>query len=186
VARHLVWVRCETDCAMRRSARHVVVVTMLLHAHIQAFLLPSASTSASLQKLTATRHSSLGTATRLAAAEEPPEQSAPRPPSFMLKDVDTKSFNIIDEALPAEEPLDVNATPPAPPEGWAKFESALGLGLWSYIGLGTAILIIFLNQTLGPGWASRILDGESAIPTPSGLNLPYTVVPLNRPENLLQ
>jgi hypothetical protein len=168
---------------------NVIGVAALLHAQVQAFLLPSAPTSASCQILTATRRHSLegSAATRLAAAaDEPPEQTTPKPPSFLLKDVNTKSFNIIDEAMPAEEPLDVSTTQPEPPEGWAKVESALGLGVWSYIGLGTAILIIFLNSSLGPGWASRILDGESAIPTPSGSNLPYTVIPLNRPENLLQ
>jgi hypothetical protein len=167
---------------------NVVGVAVLLHAQVQAFLLPSSATSASCQMLPATWYNLKGsTFTRLAAAaDEPPEQSAPKPPSFLLKDVDTKSFNIIDEAMPSEEPLEASTTRPEPPEGWAKVESALGLGVWSYIGLGTAVLIIFLNSSLGPGWASRILDGESAIPQPSGSNLPYTVVPLNRPENLLQ
>lgn len=43
---------------------------------------------------------------------------------------------------------------------WEKVEAALGLGVWSYVGLGLAVFIIALNNVLGVGWAAKIIDPE--------------------------
>ncbi|CAM9583791.1 unnamed protein product [Ectocarpus fasciculatus] len=43
---------------------------------------------------------------------------------------------------------------------WEKVQAALGLGVWSYVGLGLAIFIIVLNNVLGVGWATKIVNPE--------------------------
>lgn len=52
-----------------------------------------------------------------------------------------------------EEPAD---TTPA----WEKVQAALGLGVWSYVGLGLAVFIIALNNVLGVGWAAKLIDPD--------------------------
>lgn len=43
---------------------------------------------------------------------------------------------------------------------WEKVQAALGLGVWSYAGLGLAVFIIALNNVLGVGWAAKLIDPE--------------------------
>ncbi|CAN0236733.1 unnamed protein product [Ectocarpus sp. 12 AP-2014] len=43
---------------------------------------------------------------------------------------------------------------------WEKVQAALGLGVWSYVGLGLAVFIIVLNNVLGVGWATKIINPE--------------------------
>lgn len=43
---------------------------------------------------------------------------------------------------------------------WDKVQAALGLGFWSYAGLGLSVFIIALNNALGVGWAAKIMDPE--------------------------
>ncbi|CAM9443383.1 unnamed protein product [Choristocarpus tenellus] len=67
---------------------------------------------------------------------------------------------------------------------WEKVQKALGLGFYSYAGLGLALIIIFLNQTLGLGWLAKLLGGDGGgvfVETQS----PFQVVPLDDPSNLL-
>lgn len=41
---------------------------------------------------------------------------------------------------------------------WEKLQESLGLGTWSYVGLGLALFIILLNNVLGAGWLSRAIN----------------------------
>lgn len=41
-----------------------------------------------------------------------------------------------------------------------KVQAALGLGVWSYVGLGLAVFIIALNNVLGVGWAAKLIDPD--------------------------
>lgn len=59
----------------------------------------------------------------------------------------------LEEEKSVDEPAD---TRPA----WEKVEASLGLGVWSYVGLGLAVFIIALNNVLGVGWAAKIIDPE--------------------------
>lgn len=43
---------------------------------------------------------------------------------------------------------------------WEKVQAALGLGVWSYVGLGLAVFIIALNNVLGVGWAAKLIDPD--------------------------
>lgn len=43
---------------------------------------------------------------------------------------------------------------------WEKVQAALGLGVWSYVGLGLAVFIIALNNVLGVGWAAKFIDPD--------------------------
>lgn len=52
-----------------------------------------------------------------------------------------------------EEPADTTPV-------WEKVQAALGLGVWSYVGLGLAVFIIALNNVLGVGWAAKLIDPD--------------------------
>lgn len=41
-----------------------------------------------------------------------------------------------------------------------QLQKSLGLGAWSYVGLGTAIFVLVLNNTLGLGWLGRLFGGD--------------------------
>lgn len=41
-----------------------------------------------------------------------------------------------------------------------KIQMSLGLGTWSYVGLGLSVFIIFLNNFLGMGWMTRVLQPD--------------------------
>ncbi|CAM9640357.1 unnamed protein product [Scytosiphon promiscuus] len=43
---------------------------------------------------------------------------------------------------------------------WEKVQAALGLGVWSYVGLGLAVFIIALNNVLGVGWATKMVNPD--------------------------
>lgn len=43
---------------------------------------------------------------------------------------------------------------------WEKLQESLGLGTWSYVGLGLALFIILLNNVLGAGWLSRAFSPD--------------------------
>lgn len=43
---------------------------------------------------------------------------------------------------------------------WEKLQESLGLGTWSYVGLGLALFIILLNNVLGAGWLSRAINPD--------------------------
>lgn len=58
-----------------------------------------------------------------------------------------------EEGLEAAEPMDETPV-------WDKVQRALGLGVWSYVGLGLAVFIIALNNVLGVGWATKLVNPE--------------------------
>ena len=115
--------------------------------------------------------------------QQPQEQSnGQRMPVYSLTGIsdeeqDGDGRNSDDLTSDGNEPESLSA--------WSRTQQALGLGPWSFAALGLALVIIVCNNSLGPGWAGRLLseDGASGALAPP---LPYNVVPLNRPENMLQ
>ncbi|KAG5186931.1 hypothetical protein JKP88DRAFT_218793 [Tribonema minus] len=101
-------------------------------------------------------------------------------PVFMIRNVESAA----DRATRFGDDGDMQM-PDGEATGWGKVEEALGLSTLSYLGLGLAVVIILFNNLLGPGWAGRLWEGQELSPQPE-MNLPYTVVPLNKPENILQ
>eukprot|EP00611_Tribonema_gayanum_P029821 TRINITY_DN8100_c0_g1_i1.p1 TRINITY_DN8100_c0_g1~~TRINITY_DN8100_c0_g1_i1.p1 ORF type:complete len:186 (-),score=20.82 TRINITY_DN8100_c0_g1_i1:14-571(-) len=101
-------------------------------------------------------------------------------PVFMIRNVESAA----DRATRFGDDGDMQM-PDGEATGWGKVEEALGLSALSYVGLGLALVIILFNNLLGPGWAGRLWERQELLPQPE-MNLPYTVVPLNNPENILQ
>lgn len=71
---------------------------------------------------------------------------------------------------------------------WEAVTSALGIGPWTYVLLGSSIFIILLNTILGPGWFARVIQsdgGSDARESSSSRNGVYQIMPLDDPSNLL-
>lgn len=71
---------------------------------------------------------------------------------------------------------------------WDKVQASLGLGFWSYAGLGLALFIIVLNNWLGVGWLGRAINPD--FDTEGMVNVErqtqqVQVMPLDDPSNLL-
>lgn len=71
---------------------------------------------------------------------------------------------------------------------WEAVTSALGIGPWTYLLLGSSIFILLLNTMLGPGWFSRVIQNDRGFDTrerSSSRNGVYQIMPLDDPSNLL-
>ncbi|CAM9708911.1 unnamed protein product [Sphacelaria rigidula] len=73
---------------------------------------------------------------------------------------------------------------------WERLTKALGLGTWSYVGLGLSLALILLNTTLGLGWVSRLVtpefDKEGIENIEEQRKGDIQVLPLDDPSNLLR
>lgn len=71
---------------------------------------------------------------------------------------------------------------------WDRVQMSLGLGKWSYAGLGLAVFIIFLNNWLGVGWLTRVMtpdfDTEGLVDV-EGRGQQIQIMPMDDPSNLL-
>lgn len=71
---------------------------------------------------------------------------------------------------------------------WDRVQMSLGLGKWSYAGLGLALFIIFLNNWLGVGWLTRAMtpdfDTEGLVDIEQR-GQQIQVMPMDDPSNLL-
>ncbi|CAM9513015.1 unnamed protein product, partial [Laminaria digitata] len=71
---------------------------------------------------------------------------------------------------------------------WDRVQMSLGLGKWSYAGLGLALFIIFLNNWLGVGWLTRAMtpdfDTEGLVDLEQR-GQQIQVMPMDDPSNLL-
>lgn len=69
---------------------------------------------------------------------------------------------------------------------WDKMRVSMGLGTLSYVGLGLALFILILNNTLGPGWLGRFTSGDFDTEGIENIeNQAFQVMPLDGPNNLL-
>lgn len=115
-------------------------------------------------------------------------------PTFVIKGLGqgTKSWReaVREESLSDDAEGDSsNTSSGGESSTWERVTQALGIGTWSYVTLGFSVFIILLNNTLGPGWLTRLLQGET-FDQASTANIveqrPFQVIPLDDPSNLLE
>lgn len=75
---------------------------------------------------------------------------------------------------------------------WERIQASLGLGTWSYVGLGVSLFLILLNNFLGLGWLARFLVpdfdplvGEGQPSKSPSQNQEIETMPLGAPSNFL-
>lgn len=71
---------------------------------------------------------------------------------------------------------------------WDNIRQSLGLGPWSYFGLGLALVMITLNNVLGLGWLGRVISPDSdaeGLINIEGQQPQIRVIRLDDPSNLL-
>lgn len=80
--------------------------------------------------------------------------------------------------------------PPPTHSSCEQLQGSLGLGTWSYIGLGLSLMIILLNNTLGLGWLGRLVtpdfDTEGMTNIENQRPGQVQVLPLDDTSNLLR
>ncbi|CAM9539241.1 unnamed protein product [Ascophyllum nodosum] len=68
---------------------------------------------------------------------------------------------------------------------WDKIQQSLGLGKWSYIGLGLALFMITLNNVLGLGWLGRAINPDFELVDVESQRSQIEVMRLDDPSNLI-